>query len=891
MAGIAQEPSVADAASPSLSGPDSDNSQTPFHIDLPPRDFDTANIHVGYEDGQVSPSSSSSERSHTLSIRIPHAPSQQDAAFSALQYLPVPVVVLSSLKTVILANAAMNRLMGVQKQAWENAPGSSIVGQTLSQIGVDMLQHGSPVWINWEDFLEDIGADRSRAKAGEDDSTSGQTTPTAFDSDRHQLSSSNLNRTIVHDIAVDVVLSASRCAALKEGRARESGSDTDQVLANMIVSVWYIEDTKYFTLTFTSSAVTPAPKPASGPTARSVSKTILKQSTSSPHSTASSSSSGHRSHRSSNHSSNVSTPAVYTPQFPPGGPPSRANLSTAPSVLQKATRLREALLNNMNLPCYAMWEDYSVGIPNKALMRLAHSGASEADSEYEFLLNFEAYTEDFSTRLAVEEYPIAVLLSTRAKFSGRRIGIRDPRDGRPRVFECSGDILADEVTGEMYGGCAIFKDVTEYMEQIEAQKLQSTQQFEQIANMIPPIVWTTSPTGMHDWFSQRWYDYTGLTQEESLGEGWRLPFHPDDMPTTVPRWRHSLATGDEYVTEYRCRRRDGAWRWMLGRALPLRDEHGTIMRWFGTCTDIHEAVEARELAQQNRKQLLQVLDTTKVTLFTIGMDRCVNMMEGFLASGNAMTLGSHIDTLEETYTRGVVTAVDRILQHETTEESSVWQDAATKRWFRTKYLPNMRQKRDGGVGGESFLNGCVGICLDITDLRQRDEELKVRDVENSKLVANALAAKAASKMKSQFLANMSHEIRTPIAGVIGMSELLLDTTLSTDQKDFAMSILRSASTLLTVINDILDISKVESGRLDVEEVQFSLSVVLQDVSKMLSFAAERKSLCFESNIEPTIAEDLRVRDHSSPADTANANSVQSRSLEIPADCGKYCRTY
>lgn len=91
-----------------------------------------------------------------------------------------------------------------------------------------------------------------------------------------------------------------------------------------------------------------------------------------------------------------------------------------------------------------------------------------------------------------------------------------------------------------------------------------------------------------------------------------------------------------------------------------------------------------------------------------------------------------------------------------------------------------------------------------------------------------------------------------------MSELLLDTDMNDEQRDCAENIHRSANGLLTVINDILDFSKVESGRLDIEEVHFSLSVVIEDVNKMLSFAAERKRLAYVSMIEEGIAKNLKV---------------------------------
>lgn len=200
--------------------------------------------------------------------------------------------------------------------------------------------------------------------------------------------------------------------------------------------------------------------------------------------------------------------------------------------------------------------------------------------------------------------------------------------------------------------------------------------------------------------------------------------------------------------------------------------------------------------------------------------------------------------------------IEDILTGKTMED--VHEHCIDNRWYRTRFVPVLGKKDNGGRVNEAFIDGVIGVSMDITEVKDRELELQMQEKENSRLLANEAAAKEASRLKSQFLANMSHEIRTPIAGVIGMAELLTDMDLDEDQRDCAENIQRSANGLLTVINDILDFSKVESGRLDIEEVQFSLSVVVRDVSKMLSFAAERKNLIFESDIQVGVERDLIV---------------------------------
>jgi signal transduction histidine kinase/HPt (histidine-containing phosphotransfer) domain-containing protein/ActR/RegA family two-component response regulator len=128
---------------------------------------------------------------------------------------------------------------------------------------------------------------------------------------------------------------------------------------------------------------------------------------------------------------------------------------------------------------------------------------------------------------------------------------------------------------------------------------------------------------------------------------------------------------------------------------------------------------------------------------------------------------------------------------------------------------------------------------------------------------SAEASEAASSAKSQFLANMSHEIRTPMNGVIGMIELLLNSRLTDKQRRFAQNAHSSATALLSIINDVLDFSKIESGKLSIENVPFSLSNIFTEVSELLSRQAENKGLHLEipqTNLLPTLMGDpMRIR--------------------------------
>ena len=135
--------------------------------------------------------------------------------------------------------------------------------------------------------------------------------------------------------------------------------------------------------------------------------------------------------------------------------------------------------------------------------------------------------------------------------------------------------------------------------------------FQTIAEAVPEIIWTATPDGQDDYFNQRCFDYTGLTLKEMEGAQWKVIVHPDDLEGCFSKWQNALRVGEPYEVEHRLRSQDGAYRWFLGRANPIRNSAGKIVKWFGICTDIENQKQNQQvLEEQIQERTLQLADTT-----------------------------------------------------------------------------------------------------------------------------------------------------------------------------------------------------------------------------------------------------------------------------------------
>lgn len=141
---------------------------------------------------------------------------------------------------------------------------------------------------------------------------------------------------------------------------------------------------------------------------------------------------------------------------------------------------------------------------------------------------------------------------------------------------------------------------------------ESIQRFRTIIEAIPQMAWTSTPEGAVDYYNSKWYDFTGATFDEIIGWAWEKYLHPDDREHTITTWKLSLATGEPYEIEYRWRRKDGKYRWLLGRALPVRDQNNRIALWVGTMTDIHDQkMLSQSLEQKVNSRTVELTKTNE----------------------------------------------------------------------------------------------------------------------------------------------------------------------------------------------------------------------------------------------------------------------------------------
>jgi len=299
--------------------------------------------------------------------------------------------------------------------------------------------------------------------------------------------------------------------------------------------------------------------------------------------------------------------------------------------------------------------------------------------------------------------------------------------------------------------------------------------------------------------------------------------------------RHQVLTGHEF----RFKRKDGTTVWCLANITLAEEEGCEIIE--GTLVDITERKQGEEALSRERNLLRTLIDNlpdyvyvkdteSRFLIANTGVARLMGVANGRDLLGMS-DFDFYPNELAAKYRHDEQEVIRSGQPMINCEETGV--DASgNMRWVLTTKVPF----RDA-VGN---VIGVVGIGHDITERKQAEEEMRKAKE----------GAEAANRAKSQFLANMSHEIRTPMNGVIGMTDLLLDTELTPEQREYADIVRTSGQALLTVIDDILDFSRIEARKLVLERADFDLHVLLDHAIEMLAVKAHEKRLALTCEVAP-----------------------------------------
>ncbi|MEO5718912.1 MAG: PAS domain S-box protein, partial [Chthoniobacterales bacterium] len=403
--------------------------------------------------------------------------------------------------------------------------------------------------------------------------------------------------------------------------------------------------------------------------------------------------------------------------------------------------------------------------------------------------------------------------------------------------------------GVVTGAVVTFMDVTERI-RAEATLRETQEQQRLLAEAIPQQVWTAQPDGTLDYVNTRVVEYFGRSREKIIGMGWLDLVHPDDVPDTVERWSKALSTGQPYEVEFHLRREDGDYRWNLGRALPLHDANGAIVKWFGTNTDITERKLAEEEREQgaHRARLLAeasallassldyetTLDNVVLLVVPEIADWCI--IDLLDAAGEIRGVShAHVDQskikllkeMNRRYPprRDDPVGVANVIRSGEPEIFAAIDDdllrAAAKDEAHFNFLQSLNLRsalivplRTGGttIGALTMVRETEKIFTE-QDLPFA-QDLATRaalSVENSRLYS---AAKRANAAKDHFFAVLTHELRTPLNPV-----LMTVSAMETDpmlpeivRADIAM-IRRNVELEARLIDDLLDLTRISNNKL------------------------------------------------------------------------------
>jgi PAS domain S-box-containing protein len=370
--------------------------------------------------------------------------------------------------------------------------------------------------------------------------------------------------------------------------------------------------------------------------------------------------------------------------------------------------------------------------------------------------------------------------------------------------------------------------------------------FRTISDAAPIMMWLSGPDGLLTDFNRACLEYSGRSLSQEIGKGWLQTVHPEDVDRVMAVYNEAIEQRRGFALLVRLRRHDGAYRIFEDRGVPRFAMDGAFEGFAGGRLDMTEQIEAAERVSASEARFRTLVEGTEVIVWEYDIAaRCFTYV-----SPQADRLGYMMDEWKQPgFWESHVHADDR--------ERAVEFCASETRLLREHRLTYRFMGADGRTiwidesvsveAQDGVPHRLRGVMIDVTEQKLAEADLaRARE-----------AADAANRAKSEFLANMSHEIRTPMTAILGFADLLLDPLANAAHyREHIDTIKRNGEHLLAIINDILDLSKIEAGKMTVEHIAMSPSQILLEVESLMRVRAKERGIAFEIEQETAIPESI-----------------------------------
>ncbi len=375
----------------------------------------------------------------------------------------------------------------------------------------------------------------------------------------------------------------------------------------------------------------------------------------------------------------------------------------------------------------------------------------------------------------------------------------------------------------------------------EQALLESEARLSAIVNNSPSLIYLKDTDSRLLMINDAYARHYGVEKDAAIGRRGEAWVDPEAYAAMLENDRAVISSGEPSRFEYTLRPNDGPPRYMSSIKFPVRDKSGAVVGVGGHSVDVTELKQARQLDEQKSLLLQTTLDhlregitvydsTLRLTAFNQRFVELFGYPAGFIRLGMHYGEIARFNAEAGHYGPGEIEELARIRVERA-------QTGAPRKLERTgddgKTIVVMRTPLSDG--------GFVSTFMDVTERKQAE----IAREEARKAAEHAAeSAREANEAKSKFLANMSHELRTPMNGILGMVELLADSNLTQEQREKVDIIKFSGKSLLSLLNDILDLSKIEAGRFEMDVCEFSISEMLASLDRLWSPQLQQKGVAF-----------------------------------------------